>query len=125
VIGGPSSIDIGRSRPHLLGDGVGDCSGDAALHADYLGTGRVIDMRYVDTVARYLFYIFVIDFSLEMLDLINRITRRTSPSAAWISSSTARCTSRISWCRSRWERFPDRITDSHPGREIFRRGPQA
>ena len=32
-----------------------------------------IDMRCVDTVARYLFYIFVIDFSLEMLDLIHRI----------------------------------------------------
>ena len=34
---------------------------------------QVIDMRCVDTVARYLFYIFVIDFSLEMLDLIHRI----------------------------------------------------
>ena len=32
-----------------------------------------IDMRCVDTVARYLFYTFVIDFSLEMLDLIHRI----------------------------------------------------
>src|ERR1700756_2640883 len=34
---------------------------------------QVIDMRCVDTVARYLIYIFVIDFSLEMLDLIHRI----------------------------------------------------
>jgi len=34
---------------------------------------QVIDMRCVDTVARYLFYIFMIDFSLEMLDLIHRI----------------------------------------------------
>ena len=32
-----------------------------------------IDMRCVDTVARYLFYSFIIDFSLEMLDLIHRI----------------------------------------------------
>ena len=30
-------------------------------------------MRCVDTIARYLFYAFVIDFSLEMLDLIHRI----------------------------------------------------
>jgi predicted membrane protein len=30
-------------------------------------------MRCVDTVARYLFYTFIIDFSLEMLDLIHRI----------------------------------------------------
>src|ERR1041385_9232336 len=30
-------------------------------------------MRCVDTVAKYLFYAFIIDFSLEMLDLINRI----------------------------------------------------
>ncbi len=30
-------------------------------------------MRCVDTIAKYLFYIFVIDFSLEMLDLVHRI----------------------------------------------------
>jgi len=30
-------------------------------------------MRCVDTVARYLCYTFIIDFSLEMLDLIHRI----------------------------------------------------
>ena len=34
---------------------------------------QTIDMRCVDTVARYLFYTFIIDFSLEMLDLIHRI----------------------------------------------------
>ena len=34
---------------------------------------RAIDIKCVDTIARYLFYIFVIDFSLEMLDLIHRI----------------------------------------------------
>jgi len=32
-----------------------------------------IDMRCVDTVASYLLYTFIIDFSLEMLDLIHRI----------------------------------------------------
>ncbi|HLK69248.1 MAG TPA: NrfD/PsrC family molybdoenzyme membrane anchor subunit [Bryobacteraceae bacterium] len=31
-----------------------------------------IDMRCLDTIARYLFYTFVIDFTLEMLDLIHR-----------------------------------------------------
>jgi Ni/Fe-hydrogenase subunit HybB-like protein len=35
--------------------------------------GRAIDMRCVDTIARYLFYAFIIDFSLEMLDLVHRI----------------------------------------------------
>ncbi|MGB7549477.1 MAG: NrfD/PsrC family molybdoenzyme membrane anchor subunit [Terracidiphilus sp.] len=35
--------------------------------------GQKIDMRCVDTVAMYMFYIFIIDFSLEMLDLIHRI----------------------------------------------------
>jgi len=35
--------------------------------------GQTIDMRCVDTVARYLFYTFIIDFSLEMLDLIHRV----------------------------------------------------
>jgi len=34
---------------------------------------QTIDMRCVDTVARYLLYTFIIDFSLEMLDLIHRI----------------------------------------------------
>lgn len=33
----------------------------------------VIDMRCVDTVARYLLYAFLVDFALEMLDLIHRI----------------------------------------------------
>jgi len=32
-----------------------------------------VDMRCLDTIARYLFYTFVIDFSLEMLDLIHRM----------------------------------------------------
>ena len=32
-----------------------------------------IDMDCVDTVAKYLFYTFIIDFGLEMLDLIHRI----------------------------------------------------
>ena len=34
---------------------------------------EAIDMHCVDTVASYLFYTFIIDFSLEMLDLIHRI----------------------------------------------------
>ncbi|HNX50826.1 MAG TPA: polysulfide reductase NrfD [Thermoanaerobaculaceae bacterium] len=32
-----------------------------------------IDMRCLDTIARYLFYAFIIDFSLELLDLVHRI----------------------------------------------------
>jgi Ni/Fe-hydrogenase subunit HybB-like protein len=35
------------------------------------GTG--IDMNCADTVAKYLFYAFLVDFALEMLDLIHRI----------------------------------------------------
>src|ERR1019366_1057996 len=31
------------------------------------------DMRCVDTIARYLMYTFIIDFTLELLDLIHRI----------------------------------------------------
>jgi len=34
---------------------------------------RPIDMRCLDTIARYLLFTFIIDFSLEMLDLIHRI----------------------------------------------------
>jgi Ni/Fe-hydrogenase subunit HybB-like protein len=35
--------------------------------------GIDLDMKCLDTVARYLMYAFIIDFSLEMLDLIHRI----------------------------------------------------
>src|SRR4029078_787211 len=32
-----------------------------------------LDMRCLDTIAMYLFYAFLVDFALEMLDLIHRI----------------------------------------------------
>ncbi|HVO97711.1 MAG TPA: NrfD/PsrC family molybdoenzyme membrane anchor subunit [Bryobacteraceae bacterium] len=35
--------------------------------------GQTISIDCVDAIAKYLFYIFIIDFSLEMLDLIHRI----------------------------------------------------
>lgn len=35
--------------------------------------GRPVQMNCLDTIARYLFYAFIIDFSLEMLDLLHRI----------------------------------------------------
>jgi len=34
---------------------------------------RPIDMACVDAIARFLFYVFVVDFSLEMLDLVHRM----------------------------------------------------
>ncbi len=52
-------------------------SGIAAVMLIYMLTSRLrrvpIDMRCVDTIARYLLYTFIIDFSLEMLDLVHRI----------------------------------------------------
>jgi len=52
-------------------------SGIAAVMLLYMLTMRLrrekIDMLCVDTIARYLFYMFIVDFSLEMLDLIHRI----------------------------------------------------
>ena len=52
-------------------------SGIAAVMLLYMlmtwSRGETVDMRCVDTIATYLFYIFIIDFSLEMLDLIHRI----------------------------------------------------
>ena len=35
--------------------------------------GVEVDMACVDTIARYLLYAFIVDFSLEMLDLLHRI----------------------------------------------------
>jgi Ni/Fe-hydrogenase subunit HybB-like protein len=52
-------------------------SGIAAVMLLYMGTTKwrklPIDMPCVDTIAMYLFYIFILDFSLEMLDLIHRV----------------------------------------------------
>jgi len=52
-------------------------SGIALVLLMYMGSSalrkRAIDMNCLDTIAKYLFYTFVIDFSLEMLDLIHRI----------------------------------------------------
>jgi Ni/Fe-hydrogenase subunit HybB-like protein len=52
-------------------------SGIALVLLMYMGTcalkGLTIDMRCADTVARYLLYAFIVDFALEMLDLIHRI----------------------------------------------------
>ena len=52
-------------------------SGIAAVMLLYMAINRLrgveIDMECVDTIARYLFYAFIIDFSLETLDLIHRI----------------------------------------------------
>jgi Ni/Fe-hydrogenase subunit HybB-like protein len=52
-------------------------SGIAAVMLLYMGLTKLrkqkIDMRCVDSIAMYMFYIFVVDFSLEMLDLIHRI----------------------------------------------------
>jgi len=52
-------------------------SGIAAVMLLYMFStrmrGRTIDMRCLDTIAQYLLYTFIIDFCLEMLDLIQRI----------------------------------------------------
>jgi Ni/Fe-hydrogenase subunit HybB-like protein len=52
-------------------------SGIAGVMLPYMAIMKLrkqkIDICCVDTIAMYLFYIFIIDFSLEMLDLIHRI----------------------------------------------------
>ena len=52
-------------------------SGIAMVLLLYVITSKLrrvpLDMPCVDTVARYLFYAFIVDFSLEMIDLIHRI----------------------------------------------------
>ena len=51
-------------------------SGIAGVMLLYMASMKLkkmpIDMPCVDTIAKYLFYTFVIDFSLEMLDLVHR-----------------------------------------------------
>ena len=53
-------------------------SGIAMVMLVYMAMMKIrkqpIDMRCVDTIAQYLLYTFIIDFALEMLDLIHRIS---------------------------------------------------
>jgi formate-dependent nitrite reductase membrane component NrfD len=52
-------------------------SGVAGVMLLYMAISKLrkqtIDIRCVDTIAMYMFYIFIIDFTLEMLDLVHRI----------------------------------------------------
>jgi Ni/Fe-hydrogenase subunit HybB-like protein len=52
-------------------------SGIALVMLLYMALTRTrhlpLDMRCLDTIARYLFYAFLIDFTLEMVDLLHRI----------------------------------------------------
>ena len=52
-------------------------SGIAAVMLLYYVLCRIrkvpVDMRCMDTIAKYLFYAFLIDFSLELLDLVHRL----------------------------------------------------
>jgi formate-dependent nitrite reductase membrane component NrfD len=52
-------------------------SGIAAVLLIYMCISKLrkmpIDMPCVDTIAMYLFYIFILDFTLEMLDLVHRV----------------------------------------------------
>jgi Ni/Fe-hydrogenase subunit HybB-like protein len=52
-------------------------SGIAMVMMVYMALMKIrkqpIDMRCVDTIAQYMLYTFIIDFALEMLDLIHRI----------------------------------------------------
>jgi len=52
-------------------------SGISAVMLLYMAVTKLrkqpINIRCVDTIAMYMFYIFIIDFSLEMLDLVHRI----------------------------------------------------
>jgi predicted membrane protein len=51
-------------------------SGIAAVMVLYMATMKLrktpVQMNCLDTIARYLFYTFIIDFTLEMLDLVHR-----------------------------------------------------
>ena len=56
----------------LLGYGFWHCRGSGAVHGLHEGREDVPRHACLDTIAKYLFYTFVIDFSLEMLDLVHR-----------------------------------------------------
>ena len=64
-----------------------------------------IDMRCIDTIAQYLFYTFVIDFTLEMLDLIHRTYEADESFRSLDFMVHTRLWYRRSFCRScsgRW-----------------------
>ncbi|MCK7574644.1 MAG: hypothetical protein MZV65_01175 [Chromatiales bacterium] len=97
-------------RLPVLRHGLGHRAGHARLHGRAPGwRGAAIDMACLDTIARYLFYAFIIDFSLEMLDLIHRIYEAdesfqsldfmVQTQAAHARRSSCRSSS-ARWCRS-------------------------
>ncbi len=108
----------------LLRDGLGHRGRHAAVHAALLVRGQPIDMRCVDTVAKYLFYTFIIDFSLEMLDLFTASTKPMNPSAASISWSTRSSISPRSWFRFAGHAGADRAPGDDPVAEADRTRPQ-
>jgi len=79
-------------------------SGIAAVLLTYMATsklrGKIIDMPCVDTIAKYLFYVFIIDFSLEMLDLVHRIYESDESFRSLDFMDHTRCIFRTWWCRS-------------------------
>ena len=82
-------------------------SGIAAVLLLYMASMKLkkmpIDMRCVDTIAKYLFYTFVIDFTLGNAgpDPPN-LREPTRASAAWISWCIRACGTPMSCCRSVW-----------------------
>ena len=50
--------------------------------------GGQSDMNALDTVAKYLFYVLILDFTLEALDQIHRIYEAEESSKSFRCSST-------------------------------------
>ena len=97
-------------------------SGIAAVMLLYMLVTRLrkqkIDMLCVDTIARYLFYMFVVDFSLEMLDLIHRIYEADESFRSLnFMVHTKLYLSQIGDPDSGGYAGPDRFTRPHPGVE--------
>ena len=81
-------------------------SGVAGVMLLYMATtklrGLKIDIRCVDSIAMYLFYIFIIDFSRRCSTWCTASTRPTNLSAASTSWCTRSSISRTSSSRSAW-----------------------
>ncbi len=82
-------------------------------------------MPCVDTMARYLFYAFLVDFSLEMLDLIHRIYEADeSFKSLDFMVHTRLYVSQIIVQIGLGTLVPLGLLGAHPGRQALRAGPQ-
>ncbi len=54
-------------------NGIRNCTGNAGLYGSFNIRKKAIDLNVLDSIGKYLFFVLILDFTLEGLDQIHRI----------------------------------------------------